>query len=357
VFGAGGGSIARLDRVGLLKVGPESAGSEPGPAAYGLGGQDLTVTDADFLLGYLNPDYFAGGRLAIDVAAAGAAADRLAGRAGLSRIAAAFGVHDLVNESMANAARVHIAEHGKDPRAYTLLATGGAGPVHAYHVARKLGLKRLIAPRAAGVASALGLLVAPARVDRVATIARDLAGIDWSALEATFARLEAEAFAVLDATLPDVTATATTRLADIRYVGQASELVVPLPNGPYTGASRAALVAAFEASYRRAFTRTPPTGEVEIINVRVSATRAIEAGACECTMDGAAGPALKCRRPVYFAEWREHRPVPVYDRERLVPGVCLAGPAVIEEASSTLIVGPGGRFTPVEDGNIIVEIG
>ena len=293
-IGAGGGSIAHLDDIGLLKVGPISAGSEPGPAAYGRGGTQATVTDADLVLGYLDPAYFVGGTMAIDMDAAAAALRPLAERAGLSVTGLAWGIHDLVNENMTNAARVHIAEHGKDPRRYTLLATGGAGPVHAYYVAKKLGLTRLIAPPAAGVASALGLLIAPARVDRVATVARDMQHVMWPELEASFARLEADAGAVLAATLPDRPAPKIERLADIRYVGQASELVVQLPPGPYTPASRDALMQAFEASYVAAFTRTPPTRQVEIINVRVSASIDVDGGALP--MQAAAPRARRCRQ-------------------------------------------------------------
>ncbi len=169
-IGAGGGSIAHVDEIGLLKVGPNSAGSLPGPASYGLGGVEATVTDADFILGYLNPDYFAGGSMKIDLEAARVALGLLAERVGLSMIEVAWGIHDIVNENMASAARVHIAERGRDPRDYTLLCTGGAGPVHAHSVAEKIGLRRVVCPPSAGVASALGLLVAPARVDRVATV-------------------------------------------------------------------------------------------------------------------------------------------------------------------------------------------
>src|SRR5438034_9776625 len=146
-IGAGGGSIASMDEIGLLKVGPRSAGSQPGPAAYGRGGSEPTVTDADFVLGYLNPAYFVGGTMPIDMSAAEAALRPLAEPAGLSVTGLAWGIHDVVNENMASAARVHIAEHGKDPRRYAMLCTGGAGPVHAYYVAKKLGLSRLIAPR------------------------------------------------------------------------------------------------------------------------------------------------------------------------------------------------------------------
>ena len=370
-IGAGGGSIAHLDELGLLKVGPQSAGSEPGPAAYGRGGTRPTVTDADFLLGYLDPDYFAGGTIRVDMTAVGAAFAPLAASAGLSVTELAFGIHDLVNESMANAARVHIAEHGKDPRTYALLSTGGAGPVHAAHVARKLGLRRLIVPRAAGVASALGLLVAPARVDRVATVAREMGDIVWSDLEATFARLEAEARHVVAGTGLDAAAARIERLADIRYVGQASELVVALPSGPYGPEAKPRLEAAFEAAYRAAFTRTPPSTPVEIINVRVSVTAAVPGSRQALGVDGAdaqrqhrgrldvtgtVGGTARTRL-VYFPEWREHRQVPVHARDALRAGTRIAGPAIVEESTSTLVLPPGTTADVAASGNIVVELG
>jgi N-methylhydantoinase A len=333
-IGAGGGSIAHLDEIDLLKVGPISAGSDPGPAAYRMGGQQPTVTDAAFLLGHLNPAYFAGGSMTIDVSAAEAALRPLACSANLGAVDLAWGILDLVNENMANAARVHIAEHGKDPRHYTLIATGGAGPVHAYHVARKLGLS-----------------------DRVATIARRIDTIDWSDLEATFARLEREAVGVLLATPSHRAPAEIKRLADMRYVGQASELVVPLPRGPYGRAARAQFLEAFERSYLAAFTRTPPATQIEIINVRVCATMTI-AGAAP-TMPRAAGEpanAVKGSRPVYFPEYG-FRATPIYDRDALAPGQVGDGPAIVEERSSTLFVGPGGRFEVLTSGNIIVTLG
>ena len=356
-IGAGGGSIAHLDEIDLLKVGPISAGSDPGPAAYRKGGQQPTVTDAAFLLGHLNPAYFAGGSMAIDVSAAEAALRPLAQSANLGDVDLAWGILDLVNENMANAARVHIAEHGKDPRHYTLIATGGAGPVHAYHVAKKLGLSRFLAPRAAGVASALGLLIAPARADKVATIARPIDNIAWSDLEATFTRLEGEAVGVLQTTLSHRASAEIKRLADMRYVGQASELVVPLPCGPYGRASRAHFLEAFESSYLAAFTRTPPATQIEIINVRVCATMTV-AGAAP-PLQRAAGEltnAVKGSRPVYLPECG-FRATPVYDRDALSAGQVGGGPAIIEERSSTLFVGPGGRFEVLASGNIIVTIG
>jgi len=356
-IGAGGGSIGQLDDIGLLKVGPASAGSEPGPAAYGRGGTRPTVTDADFLLGYLNPSYFLGGSMAIDLEAAETAMQPLAQAAGVTVTGLAWGIHDLVNENMANAARVHLTEHGKDPRHYALLATGGAGPVHAYYVAKKLGLGRLIVPFAAGVASALGLLLAPARADRVATVARALDEIDWVDLEATFRRLEADALGVLAATVPDAASATRLCFADIRYVGQASELVVPLPPGPYTSASRALLNRAFEKSYVDAFTRTPPTPHVEIINIRVSASVAVnEQAPSVWAPQGAGGHAVKAKRPVYFPEFQDFHTTVVYDRYSLMPGDTFNGPAVVEERESTLVIGPGGKFEQLPSGNISVTI-
>ena len=356
-IGAGGGSIAHTDAIGLLKVGPQSAGSEPGPAAYGRGGTRPTVTDADFLLGYLDPKFFAGGSMAIDNAAIERAFAPLAHEAGLTATALAWGIHDVVNENMANAARVHIAEHGKDPRAYTLLSTGGAGPVHAYYVAKKLGLKRLIAPRGAGVASALGLLIAPARIDRVATVARELSSLDWSAFEQIYRRLEAEAVSVIRETGLDPARATVQRLADIRYVGQASELVVPLPPGPYDETSLTALQTAFEAAYVAAFTRTPPGTSVEIINVRVTAMCNIPGAASAVSSAGpATASAVKGQRPAYFPEQGRHIPTAVYDRYALKPGDAFDGPAIVEERESTLIIGPGGRFDFSPTGSIIVTI-
>jgi N-methylhydantoinase A len=360
-IGAGGGSIAHVDEIGLLKVGPQSAGSQPGPAAYGLGGTEATVTDADFALGYLNPDYFAGGTMAIDLGAARRALGRVADRVGLSPIEVAWGIHDIVNENMAGAARVHIAERGRDPRHYALLSTGGAGPVHAYSVARKIGLPRVICPPSAGVASALGLLVAPARVDRVATVGVRLDRDDCAELEAAFRRLEDEARAILADSGVELETATFQRLADGRFLGQGFDLVVALPPGPYDGpdgdGTRRGLRAAFEGAYREKFALTPPDVPVEFIHVRIAA-RAPVAGSA-VVLDGRAGgggEAIKGRRPAYFRESGGFVETVVYDRARLSVGQELAGPAVVEEEGSTLVVGPGGRARVAATGNLIVSL-
>ena len=358
-IGAGGGSIAAIDEIGLLKVGPRSAGSHPGPAAYGLGGVEATVTDADFLLGYLDPAYFAGGEVKVDLDAARAAVARVAERVKLSPELVAWGIHDIVNENMAGAARVHVAERGRDPRDYALLCTGGAGPVHAYSVARKLGLTRVICPPAAGVASALGLLVAPARVDRVATVGLRLDRDRIDTLEAAFGALEDEARAVIADTGLELAAATVRRLADGRFLGQGFDLVVALPDGPYADddATRRTLQAAFERAYREKFALTPPNVPVEFINIRV-AVRAPVAGADVRTqrIASAEGDAVKGTRAAYFPEAGGRTETTVYDRARLPVGFAFTGPAVVEEEGSTLVVGPSGRARVAEGGNIVVTI-
>ena len=355
-IGAGGGSIAHVDALGLLKVGPQSSGSMPGPACYGQGGTAPTVTDADLLLGYLNADYFAGGSMEIDLEAAKNAAGGLADTLGLSPTEVAWGIHDVVNENMASAARVHIAEQGKDPREFTLLATGGAGPVHAFYVARKLGLKRILCPVAAGVASALGLLIAPARVDRVATVAVKWDDIDWAELEDQYQTLEADAAAVVMETGLDAASAEITRLADMRYVGQGFELVVPLPPGPYAATSGPALIAAFEDAYRRAFSRIPPDVTVEIINIRVAMRATVPGPGLSFKTDGGGEAKPRASRPVYFPENGDYAETNVYARADLAAGQTLLGPAIVEEDESTLVVGPNATIRVDASGNLIVDL-
>lgn len=354
-IGAGGGSIARLDEIGLLKVGPDSAGSDPGPACYGLGGDQPTVTDANFALGLLAAESFAGGGMPLDMAAGDAALDRLAAAAGLTRPEIAHGVRDLVNETMASAARVHIAERGKDPRRYALLATGGGGPLHGADVAAKLGLKRLISPASAGVASAIGLLIAPARVDRVATVAARMDGLDWPAFESVFQGLAADAREVVAGAGLDPETAVVERRADVRYVGQAFEVIVDLPPGPYDAASAPALIAAFERAYVEKFTRTPPAGPVEIINVRVVVSAPTDAATATAPAAGD-GPKLKGERPVWSSGDKAFQPVPVYDRYALRPGDAFDGPALVEERESTLAVPSGACFRVAAAGEIVVDL-
>src|SRR5215216_1651577 len=228
-IGAGGGSIAQPSALGTLHVGPESAGAQPGPACYGRGGIQPTVTDADLALGYLNAEFFLGGTMQIDAAAATTALGSVADILALDAERAAFGVHDVVNENMAGAARVAIAERGRVPREYALLATGGAGPVHAWQVGRKLGVRHVVCPPGAGAGSTIGMLMAPARIDRVASFTHALDEADWAAASAIFTALEQDALKVATDTGADVARRVVHRLADMRYVGQGSEITIGLP--------------------------------------------------------------------------------------------------------------------------------
>ncbi len=267
-IGVGGGSIAAADDLGLLKVGPRSAGSVPGPAAYGRGSTDPTVTDADLLAGYLNAEQFLGGEMPLSTAAADGAVGELGARLSLDRQAVAAGIHELVTENMAAAARMHLAEKGRDPRGYTLMAFGGAGPVHACALARRLRVPRVIVPPGAGVMSAFGFLVAAPRVDLVRGYPTALLRVDWQRVAALYAEMEAEAASLLghqDAIL--------SRAADLRYLGQGFEITVPLPSGELSAGHEAEIRDSFTRTYRETFGRAIGDGTPEVISWRLSATR------------------------------------------------------------------------------------
>jgi N-methylhydantoinase A len=351
-IGAGGGSIAHRSDLGTLNVGPESSGAQPGPACYGRGGSNATVTDADLTLGYLNADFFLGGAMKIDRAATDRAFGTLAADLGVEPPRAAFGVHDVVNENMAGAARVAIAERGRIPSEYALLATGGAGPVHAWHVARKLGVKRVVCPPGAGAGSTIGMLMAPARVDRVASFTAALAGADLAEAERLFAALEKDALDVLRLTGADIEARTARRLADMRYIGQGSEITVTMPSP----LDEAGVRAEFEKAYRALFARTPPGANIQFVALRLSVTAPMPGtgGRLELPRHAVAG-AEKGMRPVFFPDENRTVQTRVWDRYALQPGVKIDGPAVFEEDESTFIVGPGATARLLADGSILAE--
>lgn len=352
-IGAGGGSIAGRSQLGTLQVGPRSAGAEPGPACYGRGGSKATVTDADLLLGALDEKFFLGGTMTIDREAAEGAVDHLAREIGVEPARAAVGIHEVVNESMVGAARVAIAERGRVPHQYTLLATGGAAPVHAWQIARKLGLGRILCPPAAGVGSTIGMLMAPARVDRVAAFPARLATADWHALELLFQRLEAEARDVLAATGADPERARTERLADMRYVGQGSEITVRFPDRPDEDAVRRA----FESRYRALYARTPPGAVIGLVALRILLVAPVPgAGKFIAARVGDGRAAAKGKRAVWFGEAGRMLETPVFDRYALAPGTAIDGPAVFEENESTLIIGPGGTASVLADGAIDIAV-
>ena len=352
-IGAGGGSIARRSDLGTLHVGPESAGAQPGPVCYGRGGTEPTVTDADLILGYLNEAFFLGGTMRIDGDAARTALKRLAGTLHLDASRSAFGIHDVVNENMAGAARVAIAERGRVPQDYALLATGGAAPVHAWNVGQKLGVKRVVCPPGAGAGSTIGMLMAPARIDRVASFNVALSAADWDEAERIFSTLESGALDVVHATGADLTRRSVRRSADMRYVGQGSEITVTLPET----LSTAAVLEAFEAAYRGLFGRIPPGATVQFVALRLSVSAPMPGAgsALRLGTEQIGTEALKGYRFVYFPDAGKELETPVYNRYALQPGKQLHGPAVFEENESTFVVGPGARIEVLPDGSILAE--
>jgi N-methylhydantoinase A len=351
-IGAGGGSIARVDSLGLLRVGPDSAGAAPGPACYGNGGSRPTVTDADLVLGYLDPAYFLGGTMALDLAAARLAIERdVAGPLGLSIEAAAWGIHQAVNEGMANAARVHVLERGKDPRSLPVFVFGGAGPVHGFRVARALGAPQLIAPLGAGVMSAVGFLVAPLAFDFVRSWPTTLAGLDWARAEEVLRGMEQEGESVLRASGVALHEIGHEREADLRYVGQGHEIRVTLP----ASHDDAALREAFEERYRALYDRLGPAGvDVEAVSWRVRSSGPRPTVALH--VPGEDGDPRKGQRLAYVPEAGGMAPVDVYDRRRLAPGAVLEGPAIVEERESTLVIGPDAVARVDERWSLVVEL-
>ncbi len=356
-IGAGGGSVAWMDGMGLAKVGPESAGAEPGPVCYCRGGTRPTVTDADLVLGYLSPDYFLGGEMPLDFGAVRSALEtKFATPLGMSVTEAAAGIHSIVNENMVAATRMYIAEKGRDPRRYTLMAFGGAGAVHAYGVAKLLKLKRVIAPLGGGVMSALGFLVAAPAIDLVRSAVIRLAAMDWDALAVLFAEMEAEARALLIEAGAEARRLTFRRSADMRYVGQGFEISVPVPDGVAAAAMPEALRQNFLTAYQDLFGRRLEDVPIEALTWRLGASapqRAITlafprpAGTSETPIKGV--------RAVYFPS-TGFAPCQVYDRYMLVRGDRFRGPAVVEEREATVIVGPDAGFFIDEHLNLVMDI-
>jgi N-methylhydantoinase A len=358
-IGAGGGSIAAVGSLGLLKVGPRSAGSAPGPACYGLGGVEPTVTDADLVLGYLDPDFFLGGRMRLDrEAAARAIEEGIARPLGLDPVEAAWGIHQVVNENMANAARVHAIERGKDPRAHPLFAFGGAGPVHAYRVARSLGVPGFIAPLGAGATSAFGFLCAPLSFDFVRSLYGRLDELDWPAANGALGEMEEQGRDLLRASGVAETDVRVRRLCDMRYVGQGHEVTVELPAGSLGPEDTERLAALYRKEYRRLYSREGPDVPLETITWRVE----VSAPRPEIRLDGDGGSgvgdpgkALKGEREIYLPEDKAFRKVPVYDRYLLGSGAAFEGPAVVEERESTVVLGMDSRAEIDGARNLIVR--
>jgi N-methylhydantoinase A len=356
-IGAGGGSIAYLDSLDLLKVGPRSAGSQPGPACYDRGGDQPTVTDANLLLGRLDPITFAGGTMKLSREPAARSVEPLTGPLAMPREKIADGVVAIVNENMATAARVHVAEGGHEVTKFALLVTGGGGPLHGCDVARRLGIDRVICPPAAGVASALGLLMASARIDRVRSVARALSDTAPLELEMVFAELEEDAGSVIKETLGAGARFTFQRSADIRFVGQGFELVTSLPNGPYRHETIAQIRAAFIAAYLRVFAHVPPVDEIELINLRVAATEMMTERPVRLDQPSQQDWTIGAdSREVWDAAAGCSRQLKVLARDMFPVGQELIGPIVLEDASSTLMIPDGAIAQRDASGNVIIDL-
>ena len=357
-IGAGGGSIARAE-MGGIKVGPISAGSAPGPICYGLGGKEPTVTDANLVLGYLNPDYFLGGEMSLDVEGARAGImERVAAPLGMSLADAAWGIYEVVTAQMAQAARAVSIGKGRDPRHFALIPFGGAGPLHGAELARQLGCKRVVFPKGAGVETAIGLLMADPAFDVARTSILALEPANLPRINAILAELATDTGRELDACGLD----GERRLVascDMRFVGQGYEITVELPAGPYDAADceriRAAFLKAYAATYgERAF---DPKAAIEGVLWRIAASirmpKVDHPDLPAAQADAAA--ARKGRRDAYFRDWGGARPCDVYDRYRLAPGATFAGPAIVEERESTIVLPPGARARVDPKGNLVVD--
>ena len=356
-IGAGGGSIAAIDEVGLLKVGPHSAGSDPGPACYGMGGTEPTVTDANLTLGYYDPGFFLGGRMQLDLAAARAAIARVGDPLGLSVEQAALGIHKVVVESMASAARVHLVERGKDPRDYSMVGFGGAGPAHAVNVARAMGISSVLIPPASGAASALGFLAAPISFDGVRSLRVELKeGFDADAVNALLAALEDEGMHHLSLAGIVAKDAVIERSADMRLVGQMHDINVALPDETLSQDSLSTIRDAFTKAYSNRYAEPFAGARFEAVNFRVR----VAGPTPDLSLTGAAGGGdtatrVKGTRRCWFDEGAFE--TKVYDRYALQAGNKILGPAVIEEREATTIIGPSDSIVVDTGLNLCVAVG
>ena len=348
-IGAGGGSIAHLDELHRIQVGPDSAGAEPGPACYGRGGTRATVTDADLILGRIDPQYFAGGSIPLASAPAGDAIDAIGARLKLHRLETAFGISEIVEENMANAARVHAVERGKDLQRRTLIAFGGAAPLHAARLAEKLGIHRVLIPAGAGVGSAFGFLSAMVQYEVARSrYVRLNEAFDAGPVNELYREMRAEAEAVVAAGAPGAPLVET-RTADMRYRGQGHEITVDLPPGKLANAARLSLAAAFQGAYAATYGRTIPGLEVEIMNWTLRLA-AIKAPPPPCPPQPEDRPAKEAgARALFSPSELALEKVKLYRRSDLAPGSAIEGPAlIVEEETATLVPkGFAARINPL----------
>lgn len=353
-IGAGGGSIAAKNPLGLLDVGPHSAGAMPGPAAYQRGGIQPTVTDADILLGYMGTESFVGGSFKVSKDAAREAMAKLATSLDVSVDRCAWGIHDLVNESMSKAAAMHATDLGVDPRSLPMVAFGGAGPVHAYGIARKLGIKRVICPTGAGVTSAIGLLIAPVAVDLSASHPMGVDAWDMDEMNTLLDDLSAQGAEVVSAAGVGKDTITNRYTVDMRHVGQGHEITVVLPDRKLPKEEfLKQLLDNFFKLYKELFGRTV-AASVEVITWRLRASG--EKDQVTRPHETQVADAKKGSREVYFQELGKYTETSVYDHYKLPVGHEIKGPAIVEQRESTAVVGPSGVFHVDARGNLVINI-
>ena len=357
--GAGGGSIAFIDSGGLLKVGPRSAGADPGPVCYGRGNQEPTVTDANVVLGTLDPDYLLGGRMPIRRDLAHDAIARLAAPLGLDVMAAAQGIVAVVTANMVRAIRVISVQRGYDPRDYTLVAFGGAGPLHAARLARELEIPRVLIPRNPGILCAMGLLLTDLRADFASTKLLTLAPAALPDLQAGFAGLASRADAWFEAEHIAPAARHVARTVDMRYAGQNYELPIPIPDGDIGPATLDDLAAAFDAAHRRQYGFVAEGETVQLVTLRVEAAGLVPKASFRPAPPAApdACAAIVGRRQVWLPEAGGWTDCPVYARDGLQPGNRIEGPAIVDQMDATTVILPAMTATVEPYGNLILEPG
>ncbi len=358
-IGAGGGSIAWVDSGGGLRVGPQSAGASPGPACYGQGGEEPTVTDASLVLGYLNPAYFAGGAMSLDSASAKKAIEtRIARPLSMDVLQGAAGIHKIVNNMMADELRLVSVMKGYDPRNFSLVAMGGAGPAHAGLLAEQASIARVIVPRSPGVLSALGLLVANIEHEQAKTYLAKAADVDICEIRAVFANLEELCSEKMERDKIASNPINVLRSAEMRYLGQSYEIEIPFPEGDITTSAIERVIARFHEAHKRIYGHSDSQSPAEFVSLRVvySQSPFTEKLDIQVSSQGSPGHAAKEVRKAYFEKLGGLVDTPVYAREGLAPGVTLKGPAIVEQEDTTTVIYPGNEAYVDPQGNLIIHM-
>jgi N-methylhydantoinase A len=356
--GAGGGSIAFVDSGGLLKVGPRSAGADPGPVCYGRGSTEPTVTDANVVLQTLNPEYLLGGRMTVRQAPARDAIGALAAQLGLDLMRTAQGIISVVTANMARAIRVISVQRGHDPRDYTLVAFGGAGPLHAARLAKELDISRILVPRSPGILCAMGLLLTDLRADFATTELQALTRNALTPMTSAFRRLSAQAQTWFEAERIPPGGRRITRTVDMRYAGQNYELPVALPDGEFGAGTLEDLAYGFAAAHERMYGFTADDEPIQLVTYRLEASGIVPKAALEAEAEVGAdtSAAITGEREVWLPEADGFARCSVYDRDRLRHGNRFTGPAIVEQMDATTVVLPGMTARIDAYRNLILEM-